>query len=300
VSDQVEARWALVLPLREHMLAVARRRCATAEDAEDCVHEAMLRVVQFENLDAERVAALLTSVTTRLAVDMHRRRARAERHLARLVSVPAQHQAPDEAVLDAGEARWLATQVRHLPEREQAVFRQRAAGYSAGEAAARLSLSYKAVESAFTRARGRMRAWAAAGTLLVLEYLRRLRQRPSTALTASMMMVSAGVLLATSSPPSPTQAEDRPRASTATTHEAWLDDAAPAAAHLQAPAAASPARTWQAQPALPHASPAATPPPGVPHKRIAGQDIPATVKQDSVILQIGITVTPLPGVPGLL
>jgi len=194
MADDVEARWALVLPYREHMLAVARRRCTTDADAEDCVQDAMLRVAEFEGLDPERVGALLTSVTVRLAVDIHRARARARRHLPRLVSVPAQQPPPDEAALDNHEAMWLAAQVQHLPEREREVLRHRAAGYSAGEAAARLSLSYKAAESAFTRARGRMRTWAGAGALLVAEYLRRLRQRPAAA-WASMAMVSAAVVL---------------------------------------------------------------------------------------------------------
>lgn len=198
-----QQRWSLVLPHREHLLAIARRRCASDEDAEDVVQEAMLRVAQFEQLDPARVEAMLTSVTTRLAVDLHRARERARRYQPRLVHVPEQQAPPDEAALDTGEALWLAARVEQLPEREREVFRQRVAGYSVGEAAARLSLSYKAVESAFTRARGRMRAWAIAGSLLVLGWLRRLRQRPGSSALASLAMVSAGLLIATSLPGRP-------------------------------------------------------------------------------------------------
>jgi RNA polymerase sigma-70 factor (ECF subfamily) len=176
------------------MLAVARRRCASAEDAEDCVHEAMLRVAQFAGLDPARVEALLTSVVTRLAVDMHRARARAQRYQPRLLHVPEQQEPPDEAALDAAEARWLAAQMEQLPARERDVLRRRVAGHSVSETAALLSLSYKSVESAFTRARGRMRMWAAAGSLLLADLLRRLREHPA-ATWASLAAVSAGCLI---------------------------------------------------------------------------------------------------------
>ncbi|HXA29476.1 MAG TPA: sigma-70 family RNA polymerase sigma factor [Candidatus Angelobacter sp.] len=259
MADDIEARWALVLPHREHMLNVARRRCPSQEDAEDCVHEAMLRVAEFDRLEPERVGALLTSVTVRLAVDMHRARERARRHLPRLVSVPAQHQPPDEAVLDSDQARWLAAQLERLPERERDVLRERAAGYSMGEAAARLSLSYKAVESAFTRGRLRMRAWAGAGVLLVAEYLRRLRQRPAT-VYASMAMLSAGCLVLSSMPPSTDAPRHHGRVPTAIVPApAWLDSAAAVAPPLlaraaqqaagAAPAAASVRRTAAEAPA---------------------------------------------------
>lgn len=294
MSKEAEARWALLLPLREHLLAVARRRCSSEEDAEDCVHEAMLRVAQFDGLDPERAGALLTSVTVRMAMDMHRARARARRHLPRLVSVAAQHQAPDEALLDSDEARWLAAQVERLPDRERDVLLERAAGYSVGESAARLSLSYKAVESAFTRARGRMRAWAGAAVLLAAEYLRRLRQRPNTGLAASMVMVSAGVLLITSFQRHPTQAAERPQASTATSHGLWLD--AVPRAHLQAAAVAPHAGMSQPRPTRAPTTPPATPTPGVPHKLILGQDVPGTVKKNAITVQFGLGIS-LPDLP---
>jgi RNA polymerase sigma factor (sigma-70 family) len=240
-------RWALLVPLRDHMLAVARRRCASDEDAEDCVHEAMLRVAQFDKLDPARIEALLTSITTRLAVDQHRARAREQRYQPRLVHVPAQQAPPDEAALDAGEAVWLAAQVHQLPERERDVFRQRAAGYSVPETAARLALSYKSVESAFTRARGRMRNWAGAGVLLIAEYLRRLRTRSASA-WASMAMVSAGCVILSALPSARPQTALRS-----------IDPSATMPRHL--PAGATSATTTHVQaataPPRPHAGPAA-------------------------------------------
>jgi RNA polymerase sigma-70 factor (ECF subfamily) len=249
----VQQRWALVTPHREHMLAVARRRCASPEDAEDCAHEAMLRVAQFESLDPARVEALLTSITTRLAVDLHRVRTRERRYQPRLVHVPEQQAPPDEAALDADEARWLAAQVSLLPDRERAVFEQRAAGYSATETAARLRLSYKSVESAFTRARSRMRWWAGGAVLLVAEYLRRLRQR-TAAVWTSAAMVSAGYLILSSLHGSAPQTGTGPQMPPAARLITEVDRAGPAAPS-RALAAASTLR--QLRTPLPAGRPAA-------------------------------------------
>lgn len=284
----IDERWALILPHREHMLNVARRRCRTEEDAEDCVHEAMLRVAQFEELDPARAAAMLTSVTARLAVDMHRRRALARRYLPRLVSVPEQQAQPDEAVLDASEAQWLAAQLRNLPDREREVLRQRAAGYSAVESATRLSVSYKSVESAYTRARGRMRMWAGAGSLLVAEYLRRLRlrQRPA-AILVSLAAVSAGCLVLTTLTPHSENHDGVGGVRGATTPQALWDSAA-SAAHAQLAAAVPPLGATVAAP--PSSSRAARRPPsssGATSHQIAQAQVPLHPKDPLTVTTTG-------------
>jgi RNA polymerase sigma factor (sigma-70 family) len=156
----LDERWALVVPHREHLVAIAARRCPTQQDAEDCAHEAMLRAVGYRQLDPARVGALLTAIVLRVSADLARRRGAELRGRPRLAMVPAQLVPPDEAVLDHDEARWLAEQLERLPAREREVFEHRAAGLSAAETARLLALSYKSVESAFTRARGRLRLWA--------------------------------------------------------------------------------------------------------------------------------------------
>lgn len=190
----LEARWALVAPHRDHLLAVAQRRCPTTADAEDCVHEAMVRTVAYPPLDPDRVGALVTAMVVRVAADHARRRGAELRGRARLATVPEQEAAPGEALADGDEARWLAEQVQRLPERERQVFEHRAAGLTATQTASVLQLSYKAVESAFTRARSRLRLWAVTAALLAGALHRRLRQRPA-ALTA-VLAFSAGCLLA--------------------------------------------------------------------------------------------------------
>lgn len=190
---ELAARWTTVAPYREELLAIARRRCPTPQDAEDCVQEAMLRAVAYPRLDPARVGPLLSAITVRLSADLARRRSTELRGQPRLVTVPQQTALPEEALADRDEARWLAEQVERLPERERQVFAHRAAGLSATETASALHLSYKAVESAFTRARGRLRYWAAAGALLLGERLRKARNRPAL-LTAAL--IASGCLVA--------------------------------------------------------------------------------------------------------
>ncbi|CAM5361097.1 hypothetical protein SVIOM74S_09467 [Streptomyces violarus] len=66
-----DERWRRMWSHREHLLKVARRRSMSPEDAEDAVHEAMLRAAERPDLDEERLAAWLTTVTMRLCVDRY-------------------------------------------------------------------------------------------------------------------------------------------------------------------------------------------------------------------------------------
>ena len=69
---EADERWRRMWSHREHLLKVARRRSMSAEDAEDAVHEAMLRAAERPDLDEERLVAWLTTVTMRLCVDRYR------------------------------------------------------------------------------------------------------------------------------------------------------------------------------------------------------------------------------------
>lgn len=148
-------RWELLVPHRQRLVRIARRRVTSLQDAEDCVHEALLRAAAFRTLDEARVGQFLTTTVLRLCVDVHRARARAERAVARSdhsTSEPA----PDERVCDHAEGVWLMGKVHTLNGRERQVLLARAAGMSTREAAADLSISVKAAEGAFTRGRARL------------------------------------------------------------------------------------------------------------------------------------------------
>src|SRR2546421_5888000 len=58
-------------------------RTACREDAEDAVHEALVRAVDAAHLSDEHLGAWLTTVTVRLCIDAHRRREREARAWAR-------------------------------------------------------------------------------------------------------------------------------------------------------------------------------------------------------------------------
>src|SRR5687768_7250952 len=100
-----ERRWALVWEHRERMLAIARARVPSADDAEDVVAEAMLRAVEYEHLDEGRVGAFLCTVVMRLAVDTHRDRTRYLRASVRACTAETPAPPVDDTVCDREEAR---------------------------------------------------------------------------------------------------------------------------------------------------------------------------------------------------
>lgn len=148
-------RWALMMPHRQRLVRLATAQLGNAHDAEDCVHEAMLRTVLFEALDEDRISAFLTTVVVRLCVDRHRAAARARTALPRLWEGGRQ-ESPEDEVCDQLSGAWLLRALGDLPARERSVMRARADGLSTTEAAQRLGITQKAAESAFTRARAKI------------------------------------------------------------------------------------------------------------------------------------------------
>ncbi|MFF3491654.1 sigma-70 family RNA polymerase sigma factor [Streptomyces sp. NPDC002795] len=162
--DTYPERWLRVWSHREDLLRVARHRSMTPEDAEDAVHEAMLRAAERPGLDDERLSGWLTTVTMRLCVDRHRQVTReAEVHRSPTLTVPGPVPV-DEAVCDRDEARWLAARSAQLPERQAEALRLKSEGLDVGEVALRMRLGYRTVESLLARARRTLRT-TLAGTL---------------------------------------------------------------------------------------------------------------------------------------
>ncbi|MGI5135992.1 sigma-70 family RNA polymerase sigma factor [Streptomyces sp. CA-106110] len=165
--DETQAahdRWERMWSHREQLLKVARRRSMSLEDAEDAVHEAMLRAAERPDLDEERLGAWLTTVTMRLCVDRHRQVNR-EAEVRRSPTLIAPGPVPvDEAVCDRAEARWLAVRSGELPGRQAEALRLKSEDLDVGQVAVRMGLSYRTVESLLARARRTLRA-SLAGTL---------------------------------------------------------------------------------------------------------------------------------------
>lgn len=188
------ARWELLERNRSALLAIARRRCASVADAEDCVQEALLRVASFAELDEERAPRMLTSVVTRLAADTHRRRARVARATSRL-RADVDPLFVDAEVCDRAEAEWLAGHVEALPALQRDVLLARAAGAEWDRVAVDLHTTYKAVESAAARARRTLRARLSATALIFVALARRLRSAgaPAVAGAATAAILAASI-----------------------------------------------------------------------------------------------------------
>ena len=177
--------WPVIAAHRERLLRIARRRCATPEDAEDVVSEAMLRAAAFDGLDEDRLEQFLTSVTVRLCVDLHRRSDRGARAVVRLLpDLDETAPSPEDEVCQAVEAEVLNDLLESLPVRQRAVLADRASGLSLTQIARRHALTYKATESALSRARGTMRAALAAALSGVLGGLAALRPRRAAVVSA--------------------------------------------------------------------------------------------------------------------
>ncbi|MFE3031657.1 sigma-70 family RNA polymerase sigma factor [Streptomyces canus] len=165
-----DERWQRMWSHREQLLKVARRRSMSREDAEDAVHEAMLRAAERPDLDDERLAAWLTTVTMRLCVDRYRQVNR-EAEVRTSPTLVAPGPVPiEEAVCDRAEARWLAGRSGELPARQAEALRLKSEDLDVSQVAVRMGLSYRTVESLLARARRTLRA-SLAGTLGVALFL---------------------------------------------------------------------------------------------------------------------------------
>ncbi|WP_418955729.1 RNA polymerase sigma factor [Streptomyces tritici] len=163
-DDPAHLRWHRMWSQREQLLKVARRRSLSEQDAEDAVHEAMLRAAQHTHLDDSRLGAWLTTVTMRLCVDRHRQ-VRREAELGSAPKLTAPGPVPvEEAVCDRAEARWVAYRSRELPARQAEALRLKSEDRDVDEIAREMGLSYQAVESLLARARRTLRN-SLAGTL---------------------------------------------------------------------------------------------------------------------------------------
>jgi RNA polymerase sigma factor (sigma-70 family) len=157
-----DERWRRMWSHREHLLKVARRRSMSPEDAEDAVHEAMLRAAERPDLDEERLAAWLTTVTMRLCVDRYRQVNReAEVRTSPTLITPGPVPV-EEAVCDRAEAKWLAVRSGELPARQAEALRLKSQDLDVGQVAVRMGLSYRTVESLLARARRTLRQSLAA------------------------------------------------------------------------------------------------------------------------------------------
>jgi len=152
---ELETRWELIAGDRERLLRLVRHLCADSADAEDCVHDAFLRAIEMDSLDATRLYGLLTTIARNRAADSHRRQHRQTRLLERLFeNVSA---SPDEIAEDRDEAIWLAWKATSLPTAERRALAYVAAGYEPCEAARLLGLTPNSFRLALSKARAHLK-----------------------------------------------------------------------------------------------------------------------------------------------
>ncbi|MGW1586221.1 RNA polymerase sigma factor [Streptomyces sp. NPDC002386] len=242
-----DERWRRMWSQREQLLKVARRRSMSREDAEDAVHEAMLRAAERPDLDDERLGAWLTTVTMRLCVDRHRQVHREAEVGSRPTLVAPGPVPVEEAVCDRAEAKWLAVRSGELPARQAEALRLRSEDLDVSQVAVRMGLSYRTVESLLARARRTLRA-SLAGTLgLVLLLVGRGRLRGSgnaqvaVATSAAATLAMAGFVLPYTLGPGGDGAGPAPRAAVATDARVTRDGATGPGRAPGTPAPSSPA-----------------------------------------------------------
>ncbi|MFD5426778.1 sigma-70 family RNA polymerase sigma factor [Streptomyces sp. NPDC127084] len=198
-TDASRERWQRAWSHREQLLKVARRRSMSVEDAEDAVHEAMLRAAENPHLDDERLGAWLTTVTMRLCVDRYRQvhretEVRSSPTLLAPVPVPV-----EEAVCDRAEAKWLAVRSEELPARQAEALRLKSEDLDVSQVALRMGLSYRTVESLLARARRTLRNSLAATLGVALWVIGRGRQGGNTPAVAvastAATLAMAGLIL---------------------------------------------------------------------------------------------------------
>lgn len=183
-----EIGWAAIAAHRDRLLRIARRRCATREDAEDVVQDALLRAATFGGLDPDRLGAFLTSVTVRLCADLYRDSQRSQRAAARLDlgEVPE----PESSAMAAAEAVLIGDALTALPPTQRAVLVDRADGMTVPQICRRHSLTYKAAESALSRARSAMRLALASVLSAIGAAVATFRRRPAAVLAVPVVTIA--------------------------------------------------------------------------------------------------------------
>ena len=239
---ELAGRWELVLAHRDRAVRVARARTASRADAEDLAQEALVRAVSVPELDPRTVGPLLSTIVKHLAADEHRRHQVSARYERRL-SADHRPAAPvDERVCDASEASWLHQAAAALPEQDREVLLHRAAGHTVTGAASALGLSYRAAESAYTRARrSLLSTWRT--TLALTGTAAAVLRRGFGRSVATMPVTAAAWLLLLTLPLAPTDPgrEASPASKAPPTIPAVIITSAPAAAssaQVAAPGAA--------------------------------------------------------------
>lgn len=166
-SDDDRRRWLLLWQHRAVLVRFARTRGVSLADAEDIVHEAIVRAMESPSLEQARARGWLVAVTARLAADLYRGRLRDARLRERGIEL-FDHARFDERYCDQAEAEWAARLIDTLPARQRDALTLRAHGHSVSEIAGRMEVTYRTAESLLARARSTVRAAIVSASAVVV------------------------------------------------------------------------------------------------------------------------------------
>lgn len=203
-SEQAEChscrRWMLAWSHRNDLTLIARRRLRCPEDAADAVHEAMLRAVEYEHLDEDRIGAWMTRVLVNLCADQGRDQAREPKRRRYTVMIEMSDPSPEEVVIEKTTAAAACARLADMPKSQRDAILLRASGLPVGEVASRLGVGYKAAESLLSRGRAVVRAALVAGVAAVFPAARVARRLPAPAAAVALATVAAAVWIPAPSP----------------------------------------------------------------------------------------------------
>lgn len=160
-------RWVHSWASRQMLMGVARRCGFSVEDAEDAVQEVMLRAAEHPEVADDRLQAWLCTVTVRLCMDGHRRRAAEARRWVRAsarAAVQQRGQFLEDEVCERAEAAWIVSRAPDLlPPRQVRALWLAAEGCTVQQVASHLGVHRRAAESLLARARRTLRTALVAG-----------------------------------------------------------------------------------------------------------------------------------------
>ena len=148
-----------VCPLREKLLAQARRLTGSEEDAEDIVQEVLLRLWS-KRMELDRCAsieAFATTVTRNDFIDWMRTSHTSDSDLSE-GTLQSDGQTPESLLEAKDEMQLVERIIRSLPPLQQAILRMKdVEGYETEEIAQVTGCNAEAIRSNLSRARKRMR-----------------------------------------------------------------------------------------------------------------------------------------------
>lgn len=196
-------RWLALWTHRPALYRIARRRLSDPLEAEDVVNEAMLRAAVRPEL--EDPGAWMARVVVNLCTDRRRAEAGCAARFRYWATYAIPTESPEHTVCDRLDAhRLLTVTLPSLPATQRRVIELRSLGLDVAGIATTLGMTYKATESALSRARARLRS-AAPGVVPMVGLLRRGGWRVAIGST-----VAASVASLTLAPPVPPPAPRAP------------------------------------------------------------------------------------------